>query len=203
LVFILIATIVLSQIEKGDLVHWFGKRDLIFWNTFWMFVTRLGEEFIYIIVLVVLIFRKYAYAIMVPLLGLSVGLVSWILKDIFNQPRPMQYYQDLDQLGRLFVIENFKTLTGYSSFPSGHTLSAFAIYSFFAIVVKQKWISFICFFIATGVGLSRVYLNQHFFEDIYLGSILGVSLAIAHYYFSEFLANKYKNLNKSLRKERV
>ena len=92
-------------------------------------------------------------------------------------------------------------MTGYSSFPSGHTFSAFAIYTFFALVSKQKWVSLLCSLLAIGVGFSRVYLNQHFLEDIYLGSILGVGLAVGYYYFSEFLASKYIKLNNSLKKE--
>ena len=198
---IIIATITLSQIEKGDLVHWFGERDQPFWNNFWIFVTKLGEEYIYVIAVIVLIYRKYAYALMVPILGLTVGVLSWFLKDFFNQPRPLQFYKDLDQIEKLSLIENFKTMTGYSSFPSGHTFSAFAIYTFFALVSKQKWVSFICCLLAVGVALSRVYLNQHFLEDIYLGSILGVGLAIAYYYFSQFLAKKYDKLNKNYKKE--
>lgn len=182
-------------------MHWLGDRNSSFLNSFWIFVTRLGEEYIYVIVLIALLYRKYAYAIMVPLLGLSVGVLSWFLKDFFNQPRPLQFYKDLGQIDQLSLIENFKTMTGYSSFPSGHTFSAFAIYTFFALVSKQKWVSFLCFLFAAGVGLSRVYLNQHFLEDIYFGSILGVALAIGHYYFSVFLASKYKKLNKSLRKK--
>ena len=41
---------------------------------------------------------------------------------------------------------------------------------------------FVFFLIALLVGYSRVYLSQHFFEDVYVGSIIGVSVTLVVYY---------------------
>ena len=38
------------------------------------------------------------------------------------------------------------------------------------------------FTIALIVGISRVYLVQHFLKDVYLGAIMGVLIAMGWYY---------------------
>ena len=197
------AIITLSQIEKGDLLHQFGNRSHGFWNPFFKFVTKLGEEYIYVIIVIILIFRKYAYAVMVPILGLLVGVFSWFLKDYFNHPRPLQFYKDLNQIDLIHQLDNFHTMTGFSSYPSGHTFSAFAIYTFFALVSKNKWVSGLCFVLAFLVGISRIYLNQHFLEDVFFGSFLGVSLAIGLYYLSGYLEVKFPKLMTNFKKKTV
>ena len=68
--------------------------------------------------------------------------------------------------------------TGFSSFPSGHTLSAFAVFSllsFFASNSKRQIFLFLS--LAILVAASRVYLIQHFIEDVWMGSLIGVMLA--------------------------
>ncbi|MEL6986775.1 MAG: phosphatase PAP2 family protein, partial [Bacteroidota bacterium] len=199
--FLLVLTIVLPIWEKGHWVKWVGQNRTDAWDFFFIYFTKLGEEIVYAIILLFLLFRKYAYAAIVPLVGTLVGVLSWFLKDWFNQPRPLQYYKDLDALYNLNLIENFKTMTGYSSFPSGHTFSAFAIYTFLALTTKSKWINILSIILAIGVGISRVYLNQHFLEDIYFGSVLGVSLGIAMFYLAEFIAKKFPVMNKSYSKK--
>ena len=42
------------------------------------------------------------------------------------------------------------------------------------IFTKKKPLGILFFLLAVIVGLSRIYLSQHFFMDIYFGSIVGV-----------------------------
>jgi membrane-associated phospholipid phosphatase len=65
-----------------------------------------------------------------------------------------------------------------------------------ALFTKNKWIEFLLFSIALIVGYSRVYLSQHFFIDIYAGSIIGVSTTLVIYFLFRNLKAQW--LDKSL-----
>jgi len=61
----------------------------------------------------------------------------------------------------------------YNSFPSGHTVTAFSAAVVLSYVSVNKRYGFIFLLLAIGVAYSRMYLSQHFFEDVTAGSILG------------------------------
>jgi membrane-associated phospholipid phosphatase len=67
----------------------------------------------------------------------------------------------------------------YHSFPSGHTSATFALCACLAAITppKYRWLQAI-WLIAGWLGAySRIYLSQHFVDDILLGSIIGVFAA--------------------------
>lgn len=66
------------------------------------------------------------------------------------------------------------TMHANNSFPSGHTTSAFAVFLFFAFISTNKKLGIIYLLIALLIGLSRIYLLQHFFQDVIAGSIVAV-----------------------------
>lgn len=64
------------------------------------------------------------------------------------------------------------------SFPSGHSIGAFAI----ATVVanryhRHRWVPIAVYGLATAVSLSRVTTSAHFPSDVFLGAALGYSIA--------------------------
>lgn len=63
-----------------------------------------------------------------------------------------------------------------SSFPSGHSASAFTV----ATILSFFYPAFIplSFVTASVVALSRVYLGEHFLSDITIGSALGTLMAL-------------------------
>ena len=63
------------------------------------------------------------------------------------------------------------------SFPSGHSTTAFALFFIFGFFVKNKKWQILFFILALSTAISRMYLLQHFFIDVYFGSILGVLIA--------------------------
>ncbi|MBM3410956.1 MAG: phosphatase PAP2 family protein [Bacteroidetes bacterium] len=70
----------------------------------------------------------------------------------------------------------------HQSFPSGHTAAAFAIASLLCLIDPPKPLvqysagarQLLLLTLAFAVGYTRVYLSQHFFEDVLAGSFLGV-----------------------------
>ncbi|MBK5285798.1 MAG: phosphatase PAP2 family protein [Bacteroidia bacterium] len=62
----------------------------------------------------------------------------------------------------------------FESFPSGHTTTAFAIATVFAMKYKNcKAIPITAYSIATLIGASRMTENKHWLSDIFVGAALG------------------------------
>jgi membrane-associated phospholipid phosphatase len=81
--------------------------------------------------------------------------------------------------------------TNYVSFPSGHTFSAFAIATVFAMEYKDKpFIPILGYSAATLVGLSRLTENRHWAMDILPGALLG-------YYSAKQVVNNYRRKSKN------
>lgn len=98
-----------------------------------------------------------------------------IVKFIFDAPRPRLYFEH--QLSRLHFVKGVQLLS-HNSFPSGHTLTAFATGTLITYLVKNKSWSILLIIYGVMVGFSRMYLSEHFFEDVVAGSILGVITTI-------------------------
>jgi len=48
------------------------------------------------------------------------------------------------------------------------------LFFFLILLIENKALKSLCFFTAVLVGLSRIYLIQHFARDVYVGSLFGV-----------------------------
>ena len=114
---------------------------------------------ILIIIFTFLFFKNKKYGIYMSLNLLIITILQFVLKTIFSRTRPVD----------INLIEE----TGYS-YPSGHSLTAMALYGFIIYLIyksnlnkKSKIIYIILFssFIFI-VGLSRIYLGVHFLTDV-------------------------------------
>ncbi len=169
--------------ETGDLVLFFSDRRSLAGDWFFRLATRLGEAAAFILAFAGLLFVRLRSALFVPLLAIIVTLVSFGGKSFFAHPRPYPYLEAQGQLGRLQPVEGVKVHKGNTSFPSGHTMAAFALFGFLAFSLPRKKGAGLLFFaMALAAGLSRIYLVQHFFKDVYLGAWLGVGIAVLIYY---------------------
>lgn len=160
-------------------------------DLFFRWFTKVGEGFGYLAVFLLLLVYKRQAAWGVPLLGIAVSLVAWVGKTLFQHPRPYLYFEQQGLLAQLELIPGVKMHKGLTSFPSGHTMAAFALFTFLALCFPRKpWLSLTCFCIALLVGVSRMYLVQHFFEDVYSGALLGLGLGMLAYYFLNQIGQK-------------
>lgn len=183
----------------GDWILFFSEHRNFWMDSFFRYWTKMGEEPAYIIAIIGLCFVKFRYALFIPLIGLTVTIIANVLKAFFAQPRPRLYYEMNGLLENLNLIDGVLLHSGATSFPSGHTMSGFALYSFIAFCLPHKKAVAVLFFLSAFlVGLSRVVLVQHFLRDIYVGGILGVLLAIFIFYLQTYLSdNPHKWWNKS------
>lgn len=134
-------------------------------------------------------FRNKQYILTALLFGIIIPTLIYFTKSWFDQPRPISYY-GIQQVSTVPWLENYLN----NSFPSGHTLGAFGFFtllSFFLPAKQKKW-SLLFFGLALCVGFSRIYLGQHFFRDIYAGSIAGVCVTIIIYFVVDWILLKNK-----------
>jgi membrane-associated phospholipid phosphatase len=76
---------------------------------------------------------------------------------------------------------DFKPFSGsdeFHSFPSGHTVAAFAFSAVLAERIKNPWATVGLYTAATACAYSRIYEDQHWLSDIVFSA--AVSIAIAH-----------------------
>ena len=100
----------------------------------------------------------------------ATGIVAQIIKPLVESPRPQIYFSPE---WFPFFIKGVIHL-GYSSFPSGHTVSAFAIATVLSLYQNTKWRQALLLVLAALAGFSRIYLSQHFLADVLAGSFIGV-----------------------------
>lgn len=177
--FIIISASFVFMGNHGDAIIWLSERRTSALNSFFKIITRVGEEWSYVILLIILLCYKFRYALMVLLLAILVPLVSLTLKNIFAQPRPKRFFTENKIFESLNIIDGIELYTANTSFPSGHTISAFAVMGFAAFAFREyKMISYVLIVLSIAVALSRVYLVQHFLLDVCVGAALGSFVAL-------------------------
>ena len=108
----------------------------------------------------------------------SILLATWTtdaLKSLFGRARPDEDPEDPHDfaVGRGFRNHRF------TSFPSGHTTSAFAAAAAFSSEIERIhpgrswWVSPLLYGGATLVGASRMYNNKHWASDVVAGAAIG------------------------------
>jgi membrane-associated phospholipid phosphatase len=112
--------------------------------------------------------------------GLLIGALSAdVLKDLFGRERPFVDTIAPDP-NDWQIFRGFKRGGNYQSFPSGHTVAAFAAASAVSAETSH-WYPAATYFVigpilyggATAVGLSRMYNNRHWASDVILGAAIG------------------------------
>jgi undecaprenyl-diphosphatase len=101
-------------------------------------------------------------------LGVASGFANLVAKPLSSRRRPAR--EEAEELARRHV-----QMPRSSSFPSGHTASAFAFAS--GAAGAQPMLSTPLRILATLVGYSRVHTGVHYPADVLAGAIIGVGAA--------------------------
>lgn len=164
-----------------------------FFDFFFSVFTFMGDG-IFIIALALLLFLLKCKRLALGLISsyLISGLIVQVIKRLINFPRPAGFLPDPSVIHAVSAA----TLNQHNSFPSGHTTSAFAAAVIISLFTGKKSVAVITFIFACLVGYSRVYLGQHFVEDVLAGSFLGVAVGTCCYWLQEkLLARSYEKHN--------
>lgn len=141
-------------------------------DTFFKRITFLGDGIFFGVVILLLLFKRYSNAALGVVIFLSTSVVAQFLKRVVfaDDLRPFAELGNEYVLHQVDGVQQVMTL----SFPSGHTTTAFALGLLLAWKVFPSYLGWFVGILAGLVGYSRVYLGQHYVEDIYAGAILGV-----------------------------
>ncbi len=198
ILFLLTGIVFLALFPK-DVIHitqngWYSP----FFDTFFKYATLIGEGIMFGSVAVILIFIKWRYLLGLVITGvLTIVLVSLLKQVIYaGEPRPAKYFENKYELRLVEGVE----MNMINSFPSGHTTSAFSCLAFLAFIVVRNWAKILCFVGAGLAGYSRIYLSQHFLEDVIAGAALGTAIAMLSYFIMMRLRNEKLDSKLILRK---
>jgi membrane-associated phospholipid phosphatase len=144
------------------------------------YATDLGNGWFAVIIAAVLTLVSYRKALIVASAYALTSISAQILKFIFDKPRPKLYFKD--QLSRIHFVKDVEMLS-FHSFPSGHTVTAFSLAVLFTYWSKNKAWGALFLLYAVIVGYSRMYLSEHFFEDVTAGSIIGMVITVIWLYW--------------------
>jgi membrane-associated phospholipid phosphatase len=134
------------------------------------YYTYAGEGLIMVALGVILLgLGKRKLGVLMILSFLLSGLLAQTIKRIEPKERPGLYFKK----EVLVHSVDGHLLKGRNSFPSGHTTTAFAMFSLLAFAVRSRELQFLFFMMALLVGYSRIFLGQHFFEDALAGAAIG------------------------------
>lgn len=152
-------------------------------DNFFIYYTDLGDGLFSVAVIVILLLmRRYFPALEVLSAFLLSALLAQLMKNFFSMPRPREFFS----AGQYSYFIQGVTHRGFSSFPSGHSTSVFALATLLALFSNNKKWNVLYLIAAVAVGYSRIYLGQHFLGDVLVGSLIGVSSAIlVHWLFSK------------------
>jgi undecaprenyl-diphosphatase len=153
-------------------------------NPFFIFITHFWSIGIFSILFIgILLFKKETRQtgiIMLAALILCIIFVTFMIKPLFDRPRPFAVYP----------IDLLIAIPHGSSFPSGHSSSIFAFSWAYFITQKNHWRWMLLGF-ATFVAFSRLYLFVHYPTDVVVGVIIGIIFA----YISKWLIFKLSTQN--------
>jgi membrane-associated phospholipid phosphatase len=200
LLFLIFGGILLATMEQGDAIRFFSGHRSLMRNSFFIWTTKVGEGITYLILVVFFLFIRFRYSLLVLIAGVLAMGVSFILKKVFAHPRPSVFFRARGELEELNIVEGVHLISGHMSFPSGHTTSAFILFGLLALLFARKWYwNAALFLLALLIGISRIYLVQHFFKDVYTGAITGVLLSVLIYEINNrFPYNESKWLDRSI-----
>jgi membrane-associated phospholipid phosphatase len=109
--------------------------------------------------------RWISYAIGMGIAGLSAGIVAQIVKHLVNRARPELW------------LGPSQYAASSTSFPSGHTVGAFALAGILLWMSPSVSLRIVAFLLATGVGLARILAFRHWASDVFASAAIGLLMA--------------------------
>jgi membrane-associated phospholipid phosphatase len=146
-----------------------------FADTLAPYFTDMGEGLTTVILALIIALFNYGRALLLAIVYAVTSISAQIIKHIFDAPRPKLYFQN--QLQHIHFVKGVEVFSLHS-FPSGHTVTAFSTTLLITYWCRKKFWGLPLLLLAILIGYSRMYLSEHFFEDVVAGSVIGTILTI-------------------------
>ena len=160
---------------SGSSASWVSFQDFFF-----KYITELGGP-IQFVIIVGLLFHKVGNALFILGAELLTALFVFPIKHLVSALRPSLFFSTYFPDVVLHHVDGV-TLYKLYSFPSGHTATVFSLMLGLTLIFNhKKWWSVGFFVLAVLTAYSRIYLSQHFAEDVLLGSFIGVVMTLVAY----------------------
>lgn len=194
IIFSLICLYFLNSFAKNDLHLYINQFINPTTGIFFKYITHLGDGILFGVLVVLYFIIDKKKVVYIAICGILTLLVTHTLKKIIFRgvPRPVEVFGNEN----LQLIEGVK-MAHWNSFPSGHTIAAFAIATLLILLYhnQKKW-HWVLMLLAILAGFSRVYLSQHFLGDVYVGSIIGIGVAFLTFFISQKIILKRRGIRK-------
>lgn len=154
-----------SLIFDAQIILFIENNRLEMVNNFMLFITDAGL-FVILSGLAtwLMIQRRYKALIMVAAASLFSLEAGYLLKKLFQVPRPDHLATQLTHA------------TGYT-FPSIHSAIVFSIIPFAQRIFQNKWLEWGSVILLLSIAVSRTYLGVHYLSDIFFGGLIGYIFA--------------------------
>lgn len=166
-------SIYLAFTAHGDFVLWLNGRYTAVGDVFFRYWTYVGDGVVLGLVALLFLFQNY-YRFFTFLMAIAFQTVFvHLFKQVLfaGELRPQRYFASI--IEQLHFVDGV-VVRSFNSFPSGHTASAFTLCFFLMLITKRTTVQLSLLLAAVFVGLSRVYILQHFGRDIFFGAIFGI-----------------------------
>lgn len=156
-----------------NLLHGIAQLRTPFGNVLMQGLTFLGEETVFIVVGMLLVWcldKKWGYRFLSMFM---VGnLFNQVFKALFLIPRPWIIDPDFE------IVESAREAASGFSFPSGHTQSAVLTIGGLSLWIKKRWAYIAAVVLSLLVGFSRMYLGVHTLFDVGVSWITGLLILL-------------------------
>jgi membrane-associated phospholipid phosphatase len=110
--------------------------------------------------------RWISYAVAMAIAGLVAGIGAQLVKLVTGRARPELW------LGAARYAPGSST-----SFPSGHTVGAFALAGVLVFASPNRTLRIVAFVLATAIGVSRILAFRHWPSDVFASASVGIIAA--------------------------
>lgn len=218
LILVVVLGLALLYIPKSELHLLLCDRHTPARDIFYRYYTQAAEWFPYAVCALILLFGRIGDGVWgISCLAIS-GLTTQALKYTADTDRPLTWFANNMPDVTLPLVDGVH-MSKYYSFPSGHTTSFFALTFFLCILATTSLsakrsvsgsglcsfsgsglcsvsaaVQTLLFFLAALGGYSRIYLSQHFTEDVAGGVLVGLLITLLCYVvFYRFKDQKWYN----------
>ncbi|MFT3885824.1 MAG: phosphatase PAP2 family protein [Flavobacteriales bacterium] len=175
----LLVSVIVLRVDKLALHAAINAHHAPWADAFFPYWTLLATGWAPTVAAIALLWRSWRCFLMV---GLSAGLSALAVQALKHfafsgHDRPVEFIAAMPGLH----LVGGEVMNHHFSFPSGHATAAFSMCLALAVVIGRRGPAVLLALFAASLGFSRIYLSQHFTEDVLAGAIVGTCMSIVVY----------------------